>query len=137
MKTLVLYFSRTGNTKRLAQAIASTVNAPLYDLATTQPSIIQEYDHLFLGTPVEGASPTKEIIAFIEKLPQVEEKKVSLFCTFRLFGNKRTMNVMAKLLTPKGYTIVLRVSKKGMKPEVEADFSDVLSEIKRTIGLKN
>jgi flavodoxin len=131
MNNCIVYFSRTGNTKRLAQAIASTVEAPIYDLTSIQPDAIKTCDTLFLGTPVEGASPTKEIVAFIEKMPQVESKKVILFCTFRLFGNKRTMNAMEKRLTPKGYKVVLKVSKKGMKPEVDTDFSDVLSEIKK------
>ncbi len=136
MSTCVIYFSRTGNTKRLAQAIASTVNAPIYDLAAAQTTTIQTCDQIFLGTPVEGASPTKEVLAFIESMPTAEDKKVILFCTFRLFGNKRTMNAMEKQLTLKGYSVVLKVSKKGMKPEVEADFSDVLSEIKAYFSLK-
>lgn len=41
MKTSVLYFSRTGNTKRLVQAIADTAKAPIYDIASTQPSAIE------------------------------------------------------------------------------------------------
>jgi hypothetical protein len=45
------------------------------------------------------------------------------------------MNAMEKQLTPKGYHVVLKVSKKGMKPEVEADFSDVLSEIKKFLAI--
>ncbi|MCW4025054.1 MAG: hypothetical protein NWF01_08475 [Candidatus Bathyarchaeota archaeon] len=135
MNNCIVYFSRTGNTKRLAQAIASTVEAPIYDLTSSQPDIIKTCDTLFLGTPVEGASPTKEILAFIGNLPQVESKKVILFCTFKLFGNKRTMNAMEKQLTPKGYHVVLKVSKKGLKPEVEADFSDVLSEIKKFLAI--
>jgi flavodoxin len=112
------------------------VNAPIYDLAAAQTTTIQTCDQIFLGTPVEGASPTKEVLAFIESMPTAEDKKVILFCTFRLFGNKRTMNAMEKQLTLKGYSVVLKVSKKGMKPEVEADFSDVLSEIKAYFSLK-
>jgi len=133
MNPCVVYFSRTGNTKRLAQAIADTAKAPVYDLASTQPSAIENFDLLIIGTPVEGSSPAKETSAFMESMPKVEGKKTILFCTNRIFGSGRTMNVMEKTLKSKGYETVLKVSKKGMKPDKEADFSDVLKEIKKVL----
>ena len=84
MNACVVYFSRTGNTKRLAQAIADTAKAPIFDLASTQPSAIENFDLLILGTPVEGASPAKETAAFIESIPKVDGKRAILFCTNRL-----------------------------------------------------
>ncbi len=133
MNVCVVYFSRTGNTKRLAQAIADATKAPIYDLASAQPSAIENCDLLILGTPVEGASPAKETVTFIENMPQVQDKKVILFCTYRAFGNERTMKNMEKRLAGKGYQIVARVSKKGMKPEKEADFSEVVAEVRKAL----
>ena len=133
MKPCIIYFSRTGNTKRLAQAIADAAKAPIYNLASTQPSAIENCDLLILGTPVEGASPAKETIAFIENMPQSKGKKVILFCTYRAFGNERTMKHMEKRLFGKGYETIAKVSKKGMKPEKEEDFSDILSEVKKIL----
>jgi flavodoxin len=133
MNTCVVHFSRTGNTKRLAQAIADTAKASIYELASTQPSTIQNCDLLILGTPVEGASPAKETLAFIEAMPKVEGKKAILFCTCRIFGNNRTLKNMEKQLSAKGYETILSVSKKGMKPDKEADFSEVLGEVKKVL----
>jgi flavodoxin len=133
MNICVIYFSRTGNTKRLAQAIADSAKAPISDLASIQPSTLENCDLLILGTPVEGSSPAKETVAFIEAMPKVEGKKAILFCTYRLFGNSRTMNAMEKALAAKGYETLLKVSKKGMKPEKEADFSEILSEVKKAL----
>ena len=133
MNACVVYFSRTGNTKRLAQAIADTVKAPIFDIASTQPSATENFDLLIIGTPVEGASPAKETVAFIESMPKMKGKKAILFCTNRLFGSGRTMKIMEKMLDCKGYETVLKVSKKGMKPHKEADFSDVLSEVKKAL----
>jgi flavodoxin len=133
MNTCVVYFSRTGNTKRLAQAIADATKASIHDLMSVTTSSLQICDLLILGTPVEGGSPAKETLSFIESLPKFEGKKVILFCTFRLFGNNRTLNAMEKLLSAKGYETVLKVSKKGMKPDKEADFSEILSEVKKTL----
>ncbi len=133
MNPCILYFSRTGNTKRLAEAISDLTKAPLFDIAASEPSIVEKYDMLFIGTPVEGASPTKEARAFVDHLPKAESKKVVLFCTFRIFGNQRTMKALEKELQSKGYVTILKVSKKGMKPENPADFSDVLGEIKKVL----
>ena len=133
MNTCIVYFSRTGNTKRLAQAIADTAKAPLFDIAGTLASTIETYDLIILGTPVEGSSPAKETKAFIEGMSKGEGKKAILFCTYRIFGNNRTMNAIEKELERKGYQTILKVSKKGMKPDKEADFSEILSEVKKTL----
>ncbi len=41
---------------------------------------------------------------------------------------------MEKDLKSKGYYTILKVSKKDMKPEKEADFSDIIAEVKKTLG---
>ncbi len=133
MNASVVYFSRTGNTKRLAQAIADAAKAQIFDLATTQPSEIEGFDLLILGTPVEGASPAKETAAFVTTMNPTHYKKAILFCTYKIFGNERTMKAIEKELTAKGYETILKVSKKGMKPDKEADFSEILSEVKKTL----
>ena len=133
MNAGIVYFSRTGNTKRLAQAIAEATKVAIYDLCLIESSTIQNCDPLILGTPVEGSSPAKEIMTFIDTMSKVEAKKAILFCTFRIFGNNRTMNAMQKALAAKGYEIVLKVSKKGMKPEKEADFSEIICEVKKCL----
>jgi flavodoxin len=133
MKPCVLYFSRTGNTKRMAEAIAEYVKAPLFDIASSQPSIVEKYDLLFIGTPVEGASPTKEARAFVQALPKADGKKVILFCTHRIFGNKRTLKALKKEMDGKGYMTLLGVTKRGMKPDQPADFSEALGEIKKAL----
>ena len=134
MDPCVVYFSRTGNTKRLAQAIADIANAPLMNIAGTLPSTIETFDPLILGTPVEGSSPAKETRMFIEGMNRVEGKKAILFCTYRIFGNERTLKNIEKELKNKGYEAILKVSKKGMKPEKEAEFSDIVIEVKETLG---
>ncbi len=44
------------------------------------------------------------------------------------------MKNMEKRLASKGYQTIAKVSKKGMKPEKETDFSEVLNPIKKAIG---
>jgi flavodoxin len=133
MNPCVVYFSRTGNTKRFAQAIADMTKAPIFDLTSTQPSALADFDMLILGTPVEGASPAKETVAFVESIPEVKGKKAFLFCTYRAFGNERAMKKIEKMLESKGYMTVEKVSKKGMKPEQTAEFSKELAEVKKAL----
>jgi flavodoxin len=135
MNPAVVYFSRTGNTKRLAQAIADAANAPIMDLSGTLAASVESFDPLILGTPVEGSGPAKETVAFIEGMNRHDGAKAILFCTYRLFGNERTMKAIEKMLSNKGYTTILKVSKKGMKPDKDADFSDVVAEVKKTLSL--
>jgi flavodoxin len=113
MDPCVIYFSRTGNTKRLAQAIADAVNAPIMDISGTLPSTIEKFDPLILGTPVEGSRPAKETASFIEGMNRREGGKAILFCSYRIFGNNRTMNAMEKELKRKGYQTILRSQKKA------------------------
>ena len=134
MNACVVYFSRTGNTKRFAQAIAKVANCSIFDLASTQTTALSTFDLLILGTPVEGASPAKETVAFIENIPTTQSKKVILFCTYRAFGNERTLKKIEKMLEPKGYQTVLKISKKGMKPDKDADFTKELSEVQTALG---
>jgi flavodoxin len=133
MDPVVVYFSRTGNTQRLAQAISDTINAPLMNISGTLPSTIESFDPIILGTPVEGSSPAKETANFIMNMNRREGGKAILFCTFRLFGNNRTMNTMEKELKKKGYETILKVSKKGMRPEKEANFTEILDQVKKTL----
>jgi len=126
-----LYFSRTGNTKLMAEAIANAIKAPAFDLAASEPSVVEDYDMIILGKPVEGASPAKETTAFIDRLPNVDGKKAILFCTYRIFKGK-TFKAMSKALSSKGYNVSIDVCKKNVKPG-QTDFSDVIEEIKKAL----
>jgi flavodoxin len=62
MKACVLYISRTGNTKRLAEAISELLKAPVFNISKApEPSVTQDFDLLVIGTPVMGMRPTPEV----------------------------------------------------------------------------
>ncbi len=128
MKPCVLYISRTGNTKRLAEAIAEQLNASLYDLANVpDPLITQDFDLLIIGTPVMGLQPAPEVHSFVKRLPEGEGKRTILFCTYAI-NQGRALKILEKELTAKGYRNILNVAKRGIKPS-KADFKDVLDAI--------
>ena len=132
MKACVLYISRTGNTKRLAEAIAEVLEAPIFDIsAAPDPAVADGFDLLAIGTPVMGMRPTPEVHSFVKRLPECEGKKAILFCTYAI-RKGGTLNVLEKELAEKGYVTIVSVSKRGLKPS-KADFSDVLDEITKAV----
>ncbi len=115
----------------MAQTIADAIKAPTFDIASAEPSAVADFDMIILGTPVEGFKAAKETLAFAERLPNAEDKKSILFCTYKLYKGK-TFKALAEILNNKGYTTVLEVSKKNVKPG-QTDFSDALGEIKKKL----
>ena len=132
MKACVLYISRTGNTKRLAEAISELLKAPVFNIADApEPSVTQDFDLLVIGTPVMGLRPTPEVRSFVKRLPEGAGKKTILFCTYAI-KQGGTLKALEKELATKGYINILKVSKRGVKPS-KADFSDVLDEINKAV----
>ena len=132
MKPCVVYFSRTGNTKFMAQAIADAVKAPLFDIALAEPSVVVDYDMLIFGTPVEGARPAKEALAWVDRLPKAEGKKSILFCTYKLWV-AGTFKNLSEVLKSKGYAVALEVQKRNVK-QGKTDFSDVQEKVKKALS---
>jgi flavodoxin len=132
MQACVLYISRTGNTKRFAEAISESLEAPIFNIADApEPSVTQDFDLLVIGTPVMGMRPTPEVHSFVKRLPECTGKKTILFCTYAI-RQGGTLKVLEKELTQTGYVTILTLSKRGLKPS-KADFSDAIDEIKKAV----
>ena len=59
MKTAVIYWSGTGNTEKMAQAIADAAGAELYSVSDFNGNIA-EYDRVAFGCPAMGAEVLEE-----------------------------------------------------------------------------
>jgi flavodoxin len=132
MKACVLYLSRTGNTKRFAEAISKSIKSPMFNIETSDPSSFADCDLLLIGTPVTGFSAAPQVISFVKNLPEGSGKQTVLFCTYA-FAKGRTLDVLAKELVQKGYKNILCVSKKGIKPAKD-DFKDSINAITSAIA---
>jgi flavodoxin len=131
MKACVLYLSRTGNTKRFAEAISESIQLPIFDIEASDPSSFKDYDLLLIGTPVTGFSAAPQVISFAKKLSEGSGKRTILFCTYAL-AKGRTFDVLEKELAQKGYNNILCVSRKGIKPN-KNDFKDAVDAISKKI----
>lgn len=80
MNSLVVYFSRGGNTRKVAEAIAKELGCDAVDIMKERPNI-SDIDLLIVGSGTYGAKPGKEFESFIEEIPPATSKRVALFAT--------------------------------------------------------
>ncbi|MGD2124773.1 MAG: flavodoxin family protein [Desulfobacteraceae bacterium] len=80
MKVLVTYYSETGNTEKVAQAIHDRIGfvekeiVPIKDIGD-----LADYDLFFVGFPVQEHSVPAKVGQFLRKIP--EGKKIAFFAT--------------------------------------------------------
>lgn len=98
MNTGVVYFSRTGSTKKLAKAIASAAGCSEADVSGFDFG--KAYDILFIGGAVYGGKLDPSLLQFIEDLDPTKVKRAALFTTYT-FGESAT-GMMKALLKEKG-----------------------------------
>jgi flavodoxin I len=80
MKVLVTYYSDTGNTEKVAQAIYEGIQKAEKEILPIQEmGNVEEYDLIFCGFPVHASSVPQKVEPFLKTIPQ--GKKVAIFAT--------------------------------------------------------
>ncbi|HAX51127.1 MAG TPA: flavodoxin [Clostridiales bacterium] len=96
MKIAIRYYSKTGNTKKLADAISKVTGVPA---ETVDQPLTEPVDILFLGSSVYAAGVDDAVKRFVTALNKENVKKVVNFSTAALLSS--TYNQIKKLLEPK------------------------------------
>jgi flavodoxin len=78
MKIAVRFYSRSGNTKKLADAIAKAANVSAY---STQVPLTEPVDLLFLGGAVYAGNIDSHLQSFAQSLTSDQVKRVCIFST--------------------------------------------------------
>ena len=155
MKSLVVYYTRTGNAKFVAETIAAELGSDIEEVvdlkkragkigwmmagkdATQEKQtqigpttrVPQEYDLIVLGTPIWASKPTPAIRTYIAK-NDLSGKKVALF--FTMDSNLKQAVEKTKALIPNatfvGDIAIPRALDK--KDETEKQIADWCSSIK-------
>jgi flavodoxin len=79
MKFLVAYFSQTGNTKKVAEAIFEELGEGAEIKALADVESLDAYDLAFIGFPIMGFGPAKEAKSFLDD--HAAGKRIALFMT--------------------------------------------------------
>jgi flavodoxin/ferredoxin len=111
MKSIVIYFSQTGNTKKIAGAIQTGIgeSAGQCDLARLQDvdtADLAPYDLVGLGAPVWHRREPANVMNFIEyTMNAMEGRHGFAFCTHGLLPGRFLARVVP-MMTQKGFTVV-------------------------------
>ena len=98
----VVYFSRSGNTRKVADAIAGELGVTATDVMTA--GVLPPDDFVFLGTGCYGAKLGGGLARFMER-NRFNGRKIALFTT-SAFGSLAELAALKKQITQKGADIV-------------------------------
>lgn len=102
IKTAVRYFSKLGNTKRIAEAIAQGAGVKAVSIAD-DPKLQEYINILFLGGAPYANIMAPELKEYAESLKAEQVGRVILFTTSN--WSRRTVLALRKLLTNNGIKV--------------------------------
>ncbi|MDD8030710.1 MAG: flavodoxin family protein [Acidobacteriota bacterium] len=106
MRTLVTYYSLTGNTRLVAEAIYEAIPEPREIKSLTEVASVDDYDLVFIGFPVHSHSVPYKVEQFLKKLPA--GKKIALFMTYSsITGSRLSREALEQALVLAGKTKIL------------------------------
>jgi menaquinone-dependent protoporphyrinogen IX oxidase len=138
MKTLIVFYSRTGNTRKVAAALARELDADMLEIRCDRyragavrylqagydsvvgnlPKIVmprysaEDYDLMLIGTPVWTSHPSLPVRAFLAGRPRLPNR-VALFITCGGHSSTRVAidETAAMLPTPIAASLAINTSK--------------------------
>ena len=108
MKSIICYYSGSGNTKLACEYITNrikNVNFDFFDIRTGNIPDLKEVDVVGFSTFANFLSPPYLFTEFVNKLPQQNSKPVFLLNTYGMFSGK-TLKIMEKNVLNKGFKVI-------------------------------
>jgi flavodoxin len=102
MKCKVVYASKTGNTKKVANAMAAALGVEACPIDAFDAT--EACDLLFLGGALYGGELSPEMKALLERLDPKKLARVAVFCT-AVMGEKAN-DLMKGLLSARGIPVI-------------------------------
>jgi len=85
MKILIIYYTQTGNTKQVGEAIHSFTanhhNSTILPIKKISLEMLDNYDLLFIGAPCHDSTLAKPILTFLNTLPESPSFKLAGYYT--------------------------------------------------------
>lgn len=126
----IIVYSQTGNTLSVAQALAEKLKQDGHTVSLeqieatmqkdgqatlTKTPLVDSYDNLIFGTPVQAFSLSQAMKTYLEQLPSLQDKTVDCLITkqlpFNWTGGNRTFRQMKRICenmgaVVRGHTII-------------------------------
>ncbi|MBE5890898.1 MAG: flavodoxin [Lachnospiraceae bacterium] len=103
MSTAIRYYSRSGNTKSVAEAIGEAVGVEAVSIDTANAIINEPVDVLYLGGALYAYGLDQNLETYISAIAPEKVKKVILFSTSWL--SKHALDLMRKALVARGFQV--------------------------------
>ncbi len=114
MSIAVRYYSRSGNTKLLAEAIAESVNAVAIGTDKANAPIIEPVDTLFIGGALYAYGIDANLQAYLDDIDPKNVRRAVVFSTSWI--SKHAIDIIKKSLKAKGITVEEQVIYAKGKP---------------------
>ncbi|MCR5596209.1 MAG: hypothetical protein K6G12_10190 [Lachnospiraceae bacterium] len=101
--TAVRYYSRSGNTKLLAEAIAEAAGVPAVSVDTPEAPITEETDVLFIGGALYAYGLDRKMKDYLAGIDGSKVKKAVVFSTSWL--SKHSLDLLKNGLEAKGIAV--------------------------------
>ncbi len=104
MKAAVRYYSRSGNTKALAEAIAQAAGVPAVSVDRPEAAIRESVDVLFIGGALYAYGLDSHLKDYLKTLKRGDAKKAVVFSTSWI--SKHSIDLIKKGLSKVGIPVV-------------------------------
>ena len=157
MQALVVYYSRTGYTKRVAETISSKLDSDIerikdmkdrsgfigymrsgWEAFRKKTPIIKDpkhdpsdYDIVIIGTPVWAQGPSSPVLTYLHRFSD-KFKKTAYFCTLGGSGAEKTMSKMERR-AKRPEAILSLTTKKVKDGDYQHEINRFIREIKEEI----
>ena len=161
MKTAIVYYSMSGNTKYVADKIAEKIEADIIRIEPVKvypdkganrfvwggvsavigekPALhpyecnVEKYDRIILGTPVWASNFAPPIRTFVKENPDIHEKKVAIFTYFSGGGADKAIEKMKKYIGIKEFEaeLILVDPKENVKAEDDEKIDVFCQKLKK------
>ena len=116
MKISIIYYTKTGNTKKIAQAIASVLklkhDVRVMSIEEATETDVITADIVGLGSGIYAFDVSRKLTKFINALKTVNNKKAFLFTTSGM-GSLMFHKKFKKVLNKKGFNVISEFACKG------------------------
>ncbi|MHC1604429.1 MAG: flavodoxin family protein [Candidatus Methanofastidiosia archaeon] len=156
MKTLVVYYSRTGHTKKVAEAISNFLDCDIEEIVDTQnrsgplgylrsgyqamrkklPTIEKikkdpsQYDLVVIGTPIWAKTISSPIRTYLYQNRE-HFKKIAFFCTYGSGGAETAFAEMEKLCSINPVSTLDVKTKEAKKGDYIPKVENFINEIEK------